>query len=185
MQHLEKNNKDIDLLYALSILTETRMNKAMTKTTSLKNMAAKFFKEQGYVMSNNRNVDYGEDRSQDDTEKKEKFRGAYVADPMLLDNAGINVLGIPSNRIFEKVCDLDLSSLYPSIMLTFNVDTYTQHGKLVIDRGDGVDVSDAFTDSVHTRNHVAIGRDWFSLPSVEEMIQIVRCTTTTTGGDQK
>lgn len=54
MMMMEEKNRDVDAIYAVSMLTETRIEKAMKKTVCLRNLGAKFYEEQGSYMSNNR-----------------------------------------------------------------------------------------------------------------------------------
>ena len=65
---LDSKTKDIDLLYNMGIVTYTQFTKVMTKTTSLRNLAAKALFDNGYILSNNR-VKFRK-------YEKEKFRGA-------------------------------------------------------------------------------------------------------------
>ena len=51
---LEEKNHDIEMLYAVSQITETRVNQCLKKTVCLRNLASKFYKNQGYTISNNR-----------------------------------------------------------------------------------------------------------------------------------
>lgn len=51
---LEEKNHDIEMLYAISQITETRVDQCLKKTVCLRNLASKFYKNQGYTISNNR-----------------------------------------------------------------------------------------------------------------------------------
>jgi DNA polymerase elongation subunit (family B) len=64
--------------------------------------------------------------------KKNKFDGALVADPMLNSNTGIKVLGMESMFIFDNVVDMDFSSMYPHIIIAFNVAPNCMIGKLIV-----------------------------------------------------
>ncbi len=61
LKKLEAKNKDIDTLFQIAEMTRTRFNKAMKKTISLRNLANKFYFDQGYIMGNNLNTGYGSD----------------------------------------------------------------------------------------------------------------------------
>jgi DNA polymerase elongation subunit (family B) len=169
LRELENKNDDINMLYSLAEMTRTRLNKAMRKTISLKNMAFKFYKDQGYIMGNNHNVRLDDSKSG----PTEKFEGAVVADPNLNSNVGMELNGRFSQFVFQKVIDFDLSALYPSIIRAFNVDATTQYGRLYI--GDIVpskdyDPAGEFTDHLETKNWIEIGKNWFGLPSTEDLI---------------
>jgi DNA polymerase elongation subunit (family B) len=167
---LERQNEDINLLYDISIMTETRVTKALKKTVCLANMARKFFRQQGYIMSNNRNRSW-------ENASIGKFRGAFVADPLLNEPNGILVNGKPSKFIFENVIDVDLASLYPNIILTYNIDRSTQIGKLILEEENenGLeDIGYQFFDSLISRDYPAIAKRWFNLPDSEELIDLFK-----------
>lgn len=65
---IDLKTKDIDLLYNMSVVTFTQFIKVMTKTTSLRNLAAKILDDEGYVLSNN--------RTRFNKFEKKKFKGA-------------------------------------------------------------------------------------------------------------
>ena len=107
LSRIEDNTGDLDILYALHQITRTRFDKVLTKTTSLRNMAAVFFRRQGQILSNNKNMNklVREDKI------KIKFRGAFVACPNLMSPVGLKINGRRLRNIFKLVFDLDLSSL--------------------------------------------------------------------------
>ena len=142
---LEEKNQDIEMLYMVSAMTQTRINHTLKKTVCLKNLASKFIADQGYIMSNNRNQTYGADRP-----KSEKFRGAFVANPLLNAAMGKLINGLRSRFIHENVIDMDLSSLYPSIILAFNIDVSTQLGKLILLFPDKIPSESALKEFLNT-----------------------------------
>jgi hypothetical protein len=148
----------------VSAVTQTRITKALKKTTCLKNFAAQIFKNQGYIMSNNHNGgDYGtRDENGEGTSKK--FRGAFVADPLLNEALGISINGRVSRYIFEDVIDVDASSLYPSTILAYDIDVSTQYGKVMLEDEEGNDISYQFMDNFVSRCYILIGNKWFGLP---------------------
>lgn len=180
---LEAKNEDITLFYTLADMTRTRLFKAMKKTISIKNMANKFFFDQGYRMGNNLNTSYG-----DEKEAGEKFAGAVVANPLNNLNVGKEMFGKASSFIFDYVIDFDLSSLYPSIIRCFNIDPSTQYGRIVIDEDitkvdrsiytDAIaeaeekrDVGGEFLEDINSEDYNFIARKWFNLPSAADNIR--------------
>jgi len=162
---LENRNKDFNMIYSVAAKTETRIQKALKKTVCLKNLARRFYSDKGYVMSNNHNTNYG---GLNET-VKENFRGAFVANPLLNKPLGILINGVKSKFIFENVIDFDLTSLYPSIILAFNVDATTQIGRVESDEFD----SPKLIDDIVTRNYINIGKEYFNLPNVTDMLEIL------------
>lgn len=148
---LENKNLDMEMLQKLCEVTNTRKLKVFKKTISLKNFVSKFAEEQGFIMSNNKNAQYGNNyesfakdylntavvRENDPVyleafEKKENY-GAYVGDPNLNDYCGIKLIGGKQSMfVFENVFDEDFSSLYPSIIQAYNLDKNTQLGKFFL-----------------------------------------------------
>lgn len=145
---LEDKTKDIELLQRLSEITNTRKEKVYSKSISLTNFVNKYVKDQGLVMRTNKNISYGdngyfyEKNFLPDSEinefdpnyievfnKKDRF-GAIVADPELNEKEGIEIIkGKPSKYVYKNVCDQDFSSLYPSILRAWNLDSLHIIGK--------------------------------------------------------
>jgi hypothetical protein len=196
---LEEKNKDVDQIHEIGLTTRTRVQRAMSKTVCLRNFARKMISERGFVMSNNHNRSYEPrplkgDEPEEPSAAAEKFKGAFVADPSLNAPLGIRLSdGSQSKSIFSNVIDFDLSSLYPSIILAYNIDVGTQFGKLIAPREAGLpefseDVKTAnaaakarkfaeqedaadIADSMSTGDHYAAGVRWFSLPTLDQLIE--------------
>ena len=117
LSQIEDKEEDVDMLYALSIITMTRINKVLTKTTSLRNLAAKFFFDQGFIIGNNPNIN----RIELNKKISAKFRGAFVADPNLMQACGMMVNGRRLATIFKLVFDLDLASLKNNNSVAYKV----------------------------------------------------------------
>jgi hypothetical protein len=82
LHFIEKKTNDIDQMYKLGVITKTRIHKVMKKTVSLKNLYYDFLLKKGIVMGNNNNTN---------KPKGKKFRGGYVADPLLNSNTGLRI----------------------------------------------------------------------------------------------
>jgi DNA polymerase elongation subunit (family B) len=201
LNRLECKNKDVDQMHSIALMTQTRVQRAMAKTVCLRNFCRKLFLNEGVIMSNNRNRSYGDN----DRESADKFIGAFVADPLLNAAGGITLPGGEKSKfIFENVIDMDLASLYPSIILALNIDVTTQFGKLVYEsekaeynpasmkqadiEAEGKRVSTenrrsaasslerpaAFADSMASGDHYAVGVRYFGLPTAEEVYNIIK-----------
>lgn len=167
MATLEEKTEDIALAYQLSMTTRTRFHKIMKKTICLRNLANIFYRERGLVLSNNRN-------KLKERTSSEQFRGALVADPKLMDSTGILVGGQPSNRVFDDVVDFDATSLYPSIILSANIDANGQVGRLLVE-GPGGELVESSLDveAWACGDAVEIGRAWLGLPGLAELADAV------------
>lgn len=215
---LEDKNLDMDMIQKLSDVTLTRPNKVFKKTISIKNYVSQYAKLQGFIMNNNKNSQYGSESEyfaenylntktviennpsyKKAFEKKENF-GAYVGDPNLNDNCGIDFFGKPSQFIYENVFDEDFSSLYPSIIRAFNLDKNTQIGKFfwldseikknllenydyddlfVVSKNEEADadgdisssdMGPTLVDSLMARDWNAIGKKFFKLPGTTDIM---------------
>jgi len=107
-------------------------------------------------------------------EKKVKFKGAFVADPNLLIANGIEILGESSTLIYDFVCDSDLSSLYPSIKIAWNLFITTMLGKILPKSNtNDIEYSATLANYVMTRNDIKIGEQYFGLPSHTEWTKMI------------
>lgn len=80
--------------------------------------------------------------------------------------------GKHSKYVYQKVIDMDLSSLYPSIIRAFNIDTTTQYGRLFINNitpSKDYDPAMDFIDRLTTKNYIELGKDYYNMPSVTEL----------------
>lgn len=103
-----------------------------------------------------------------------------MGDPNLNKKLGKLINGILSKFIFDNVVDFDLSSLYPSIILAFNIDATTQYGKVNFSEDSKFKSEDLFDDLV-SKDYINIGCKYFNMPNVSEMLDIVdRKTNKTT-----
>jgi DNA polymerase elongation subunit (family B) len=206
---LEEKNLDIDMLQRLSEITNTRKEKVFRKTVSLKNFVSKYANDNGYIMNNNQNVKYGYDSEvyereympstkivEQNQEYLKAFEhidnvGGFVLDPNLnLPDNGVVLNGKPSKFLFESVFDVDFSSLYPSIIMAYNLDNTTQVGKfflnddhikdnLVSKHGydfstqediNNEDLGPTFIDSLQSFDVSRIGEKYMDLPSTEDLV---------------
>ena len=116
---IENKTHDIDNILDRALTNGTNYSSLFSQTIMLKNRAYISYYKQGYIIGNNRNIDYSIDDDQDDDENEEKFTGALVADPNLNDYIGTKIFGKPSKWIFENVVDFDMNSINQN-MLSIN-----------------------------------------------------------------
>ena len=169
---IERKVSHIDLLSQISSITCTRLSHAMKKTTSLRNLADVYYeKEHNMILSNNRSRLY--------PHTGEKKEGAFVGDPNLIDNIGIDIGdGSLSSFIFKIVTDLDLASLYPNIQIAFNISPETFVGPLRYRKVNAItgveeDLTDHLIDSYNSRDAVKFGIEFYGLPTYKEMEEYV------------
>ena len=162
---IEDKVRDIEMIDTIGVVTNTRVEKAFKKTVSVINLARVFYKKNGFIMSNNHNRDY------DGTKVKnnKKYRGAYVALPDNNGFVGIKINGKRSKYVHRFVIDEDLTSLYPSIILTFNSDSTTLIGHIEPIEGDEFNTSE-FANDLISDNVVNFANKYFKLPLIDEIL---------------
>ncbi len=189
---IDMKTEDTDSIYQRAYSNATVYDKVFRQTVFLKNRAYIEYYKQGLIIGNNINlnygVDYNEEENSDDEEEDKKFDGAVVADPALNSHNGLKLYGAErSKNIFDYVVDMDFSSMYPFIKITFNIAPNCLIGKLIID--DTVtnialtysneneilekdeDLGKEFIDNYLIDDVATMGQKWFNLPSFEDMVE--------------
>ena len=90
----------------------------------------------------------------------------------MIEDVGIELFGGKSDKVFELVMNEDLKSLYPSIIMAFNIDTTTQLGIARFTDQINDEESIEFFDYLGARNYVALGSKYFNLPSADELADL-------------
>lgn len=193
---IERRTGDLNKIYQRTYTNATKYEKVFKQTVFLANRAYIEFFNQGLIIGNNTNIDYGVEESD---EKPEKFDGALVADPELNEELGMPVFNRPSKYIYKSVADMDFTGMYPAVIRAFNVAPNTMFGKLVIE-GDkevafvnaeralehGAKIDDpakVFVDNYLTGNVVNTAAKFFGLPTTSTLREryaerFTRSTTT-------
>lgn len=177
---IERKTNDINTVYFTALDNATAFQSVFSQTIVLKNYAYLSYYEQGYIIGNNKNVNYGEPRNYDRKKKKPDFEGALVADPMLNSHIGMTLFGKPSMFVFLLVVDFDFSSMYPSITIAHNINPETMIGKVCLD-GFGhfnpnptdelYDQGKMFIEDLLSKDYGHIGKRYFNLPDTEELLK--------------
>ncbi len=177
---LEDKNKDMDLMWASSQNSSTRLNKAGKKTVAIRNLARKIYRDQGYVLSNNHNTNYDGSRP-----KKVKLPGGFVGDPTLIGNVGklLTFTNLKSSKIFDNTIDEDLTSQYPSIIIALGIEDPTLVGKLQLERkvpiadkpGVFKRIDDGWTiiDAYISGDNISIAHKFLNLPDLSQMMLLL------------
>jgi len=76
-----------------------------------------------------------------------------------------------SNSIFENVCDEDLTSLYPSIILLQMIDPTNQLGRIDLRDKALRDMSPQLVRDFASRDFIKLGERWFNMPGKDELIK--------------
>lgn len=160
---IEERAKNFDLLYTMAIMTHTRPTSTMKKTISLRNFASIFYSSKGYVISNNRSKLF--------PEKTEKIPGGFVGDPNFVAKVGEELVTGMSQFIHLDVTDIDLSSLYPSIIEALNICPETHRGKIKYIGATGEDTTIHFVDAYNSKDYINFGIEYMGLPSPSDLLK--------------
>lgn len=173
VQHcIECKGKDIEYLYSKCAMNNTSYGKCHRQTVYLMNRFVKEYYKSGYIIGNNMNRD---------NEEPEKYAGAIVGDPTLLnDYSKLKINGVPS-MIVDNTIDEDFKSLYPSCTNQCNMAPNTQIGKIEIPdkvynneniaKDEKYCRSSEFVENLVCDNILIFANRYFNLASFKEFIQ--------------
>lgn len=200
---IERSTNDVDELYVTSYENLTQYKDVFKQTVVLRNVQYLSFMEKDLVPGANINAldSYKEKVSFDDSEEEsDKFEGALVGNPLLINSFGQKIYGKQTNYLFSYSIDMDMKAFYPNTIHVLNIDASTLIFKCSVDpsqydvRGGKIpfrgitDVqlvkenSDSFSDDIakeifdnfQSKNYLSIGYKFLNLPSVDEMDKILK-----------
>ena len=120
---IEAKSQDLEYIFAKCVVNCTTYAKGHRQTVYLINRMCKEWAKQGLIIGNNGNKW---------NQKPEKFQGALVENPLTTsDYSKIKISGIPI-MLCDNALDFDFKSLYPSLMIEFNIAPNTQVGRVDI-----------------------------------------------------
>lgn len=183
---IEEKVNDIDTILYRSYEGNTRFNKVFKEVTFLTNVAYKDFKDfQGYVLGNNINGMLYDANDKD----REKFSGAFVGNPMLVAEVGKRLFSSAySKNIFDSIVDYDYTSLYPTIIMMFNIFKTTLLGKIIIKGAESdlemlsksalpdemkYDRGAQYMEDLETNEPLYFCNKWLGLPNIEDTMALV------------
>lgn len=166
---IETTVNDIDYIYNICTLNDTRYCKGHRQTIYLVNKARKFYYDRGYILGNNTN-----------TGESEPFAGAMVGDPTHNSDYAKIKQGDEIFNLMNNLDDFDFKALYPSISIWHNMAPNTQKGKIFIDEPvhelenpygeDDYDRGGQFLEDLCTGNTLEFGARWLGLARVKELL---------------
>lgn len=164
---------DTNYVFNKCNMNNTRYSKAHRQTVYLTNRGIKEFynTDNGYIMGNNVNK-YNQ-------KPKNKFPGAFVADPRKLNSySKLKIYGRAVD-VFDTCVDFDYASLYPSILREFFIAAYTQIGMLEIDKKvhdkenrsklDNWTRASSFMEDIQSQVWMEFCTRWFHLADYTEL----------------
>lgn len=168
---IEVKTGDIDYIFGKCIVNNTRYDKGHRQTVYLTNRGAKEFYNQGFIIGNNVNRN----------NSNVKFPGALVGNPKHNSNYSKLKQNGEVLNIMDNLVDFDYKSLYPSIAREHNMAPNTQVGRLEIPvqvyenenpfRYEFYYRGGRFLMDFNNGNYLEVGKRWFHLASIREMME--------------
>lgn len=170
---IETKTQDLEYIFSKCIVNNTIYRKGHRQTVYLINRMAADWYKMGYIIGNNVNRW---------NEKPPKFLGALVGDPLHTnDYSKLKIDGRPI-WVCDNLQDYDYKSLYPSIMLEFNIAPNTQIGRIIIPEKvyehentyrieeEKYSRGGEFIENMVTDNTIEFCKRWFHLAGIEEFL---------------
>ena len=171
---IEVKCNDLEYIFSKCVTNNTIYRKGHRQTIYLINRMCNDWYKMGYIIGNNINRW---------NEKPPKYLGALVGDPLHTND--FSKLKINGRPIFicDNLMDFDYKSLYPSIMLEFNIAPNTQYGKIVIPdkvyknenaygtAEEQYSRGGEFIENLVTDNIIEFCKRWYYLAGVNEIIE--------------
>lgn len=175
---IESKTSDIDYTFNKSVLNSTMYDKVHRQTVYLANRAHMFFWNKGFVCGNNVNKFFDK--------PKEKFPGAFVAEPTLVSDRYKQKLSYPgmdhpvSINVCKNANDYDYKRLYPSIDQEFNMAPNTIIGMIKIPnkvyKNENIantpqfSRGGCFVENLASHNYIEFAHRWLNLGSYEQVL---------------
>jgi len=202
---IERKTNDCMTYYMKSHSNLTPYNKIFRETHLLRNVRERYFNEDGWVQGNNLNIIDSDESDpfysvgdEDDDDNESTFKGAITANPIWNDNVGMEILGSPSNVVYENSIDMDMGAFYPSIKIACNMDQGTLVFKSELDNEEfmsgefqnrspntiyqekdkngkmrNLDLTGEVVNCYVSGNNLTFGYNYLGLPSVTELCRDV------------
>lgn len=172
---IEYKTSDVEYVFTKCNMNNTRYHKCHRQTVYLTNRGAKEFYKQGFIIGNNTN--------RFNPKPTEKFPGAFVADPTLLnDYSKVKINGRAVN-IFDLLMDFDYASLYPSVYRQLNVAPNTLIGMVILNepihnkenkcKDTQWSRAGAFMEDMQSQVWLEFCARWFNFPRYEQLYDTV------------
>jgi DNA polymerase elongation subunit (family B) len=172
VQHcIELQTQDLEYIFTKCIVNNTIYRKGHRQTIYLINRMAADWYKMGYIIGNNNNRN---------NPQPMKFKGAIVMNPLNTNDYSKQKINGHPIWVVDNLIDFDFSSLYPSLMLEFNIAPNTQIGKIDIPEQvhskenpymeEGYNRGGEFVDNLTCDYTLEFAHRWLGLASYQEML---------------
>lgn len=166
---IEETVQDVNYIYSVCTLNDTRYSKGHRQTVYLTNKTRKYFYENGLILGNNCN-----------TGESVPFPGAMVGDPTHNSDYGKLRDRDQIYNIYDNCDDFDFKALYPNITSEHNTAPDTIVGKILIDHkvhsrenpyhNEQYDRGGQFVEDLCTDNILEFCKRWMHLAGFRELL---------------
>lgn len=167
---IEETVNDVDYIFGVSLLNDTRYSKAHRQTVYLGNRTRKFFFDKGFVCGNNIN-----------TGDAVPYPGAIVGDPTHNSDTWKVRIGDQILNIYDNSDDFDFKALYPSETREHNMSPDTIVGKVLIDdkvhklenpyHNEQYDRGGQYIEDLTSENPLEFCARWFGFARFDELLE--------------
>lgn len=164
---IECRSKDIEYVFVKSLANNTRYSAIHRQSIYLSNALRSHLNSIGYFMSTN-----------DKVKSNKKYPGAFVADPLLLNDYSKENVNGEYLPLFRNSFDFDYTALYPSNDIQFNIGHETLIGQIAICDAPHIienkyvnyqyfDNGARFTQYMTNSDYIGIGNTFLNLPNIQ------------------
>lgn len=180
---IENQSKIVEFIFNKSLKNCTRYAKIHRQSIYLTNALRMNLETQGLILATNRK-DYNKNEIDDaDEEDNEGYPGAFVADPLKINNYSKTVVNGNPVSLYRNCYDYDYSALYPNTDMQFNIGHESMIGKVSIDTNLKIndvynykyfDNGSHFIMNLQSNNFIGIGNEFLNLPNTIDMYNIIK-----------
>lgn len=173
---IEAETDDIKFAFNNMIEMRTPIDKIYRQTVFLSTKAYEYYKQhEGVIIGDNIN--------KFNNPPKEKFPGAFVADPMKIsDDVKTVANGIRISK-YNNANDFDYKALYPSLLKEFNMSPSTLIGMIMFDKKNTpykdpdylvLGSGGSYVENLASYNYIEFCHRWMNLANVDEIIEDIK-----------
>lgn len=185
---IENKTKDVENLYLITQVNDVGYTDALKQTVTFRGLMYGYLKKTGKVLGHNVNFDVDappkkkkDTENEDGTENEEEdtFSGALNSSPELNEANGLRIFDHASKYLYGLIIDFDFSSMYPNMIVSFNIFATTMIGKLIIPdytpaKTYDEDMGKEYIEDIISGDPIFIGEKWHHLSPIETIAERLR-----------
>jgi hypothetical protein len=171
---IESKSQDMEYIFNKCLINNTMYQKGHRQTIYLVNRFTKEFRQDGYIIGNNNNLD----------SEKDVIQGAMVGNPKNTNDYAKLIINGQVSSVVDNLVDYDYKSMHPNMTLESNMAPNTQIGCIEIpdkiyEFENRFNVAkrhrqEEFAEAITTQNILLLCSRWFGLANYMELLEDVR-----------